>query len=114
MPALARGHGRPQIGTMEKVAALWRGDLALGDAFWNWAVVGGLIVNVLTSILLLVLVTLDHVVLALVVGKGLSLPYNLLAVVGVWRAAATYRGPPYRADLARGTVVAMMVVLSVI
>ncbi len=92
--------------------SLWRGDLALGDAFWNWAVIGGLIVNLSTSIALLILVSFDLVWLGLIVGKGLSLPYNLLAFVGVWRSATQYGGPAFHADLARVTTLALMIVLS--
>lgn len=99
---------------MEQIKALWRGKVALGEAFWTWAVFGGLMVNVLTGILLLVLIMWDQVLLALIFGKGLSLPYNLLALVGVWRAAAVYVGPAFHADLARGTVLVMMIILSVI
>lgn len=99
---------------MEQIKALWRGKVALGDAFWTWAVFGGLMVNVSTAILLLVLIMWDQVLLALIFGKGLSLPYNILALVGVWRAAAVYDGPGFHADLARGTVLVMMIILSVI
>lgn len=99
---------------MEQVKALWRGEIALGDAFWTWAVFGGLMVNVSTGLLLLVLIMLDQVWLALIIGKGLSLPFNLLVVVGVWRAAVRYDGPGFQADLARGTVLVMMIILSVI
>jgi len=98
---------------MEQVSALWRGKVALGEAFWTWAVFGGLMVNVSTSLLLLVLVMLDQLWLALIIGKGLSLPYNLVVVVGVWRAAAVYEGRGFHADLARGTVLVMMIILSV-
>ena len=97
---------------MEKLKSLWRGDLALGDAFWNWAVIGGLMVNLSTSIALLILVSFDLVWQALIMGKGLSLPYNAMALVGVWRSAARYGGPAYHADLARGTGLALMAVLS--
>jgi hypothetical protein len=98
---------------MEQIKALWRGKVALGEAFWTWAVFGGLMVNLSTSLLLLVLVMLDQLWLALIIGKGLSLPYNLVVVIGVWRAAAVYEGPGFHADLARGTVLVMMIILSV-
>lgn len=97
---------------METLKALWRGDLSLGSAFWTWTVLGGLLVNVTTSILFLTLMTLDRPVPALVLGYGCSLPYNLAAVVGVWRSAARYRGPQHHADLARGASVILMLVLS--
>jgi hypothetical protein len=51
--------------------------------------------------------------LALFVGSGLSVPYNLLAVVGVWRSAAHHDGPAGHAELARIVVVVVMLLLSV-
>lgn len=90
----------------------WRGDLALGDAFWTGAVLIGLAVNVTTSLLFLALITQDMPWLALIAGYGISLPYNALAVVGVWRAAARHDGPPLQAELARGATIALMAVLS--
>lgn len=86
---------------MGTLGRLWRGELALADAFWNWAVIGGLAVNVTTSLGFLALLTAGQTIAALVVGYGLSVPYNILAAVGVWRSAARYAGPPRHAQLAR-------------
>lgn len=97
---------------MDRVGKLWRGDLPLGDAFWNWAVLGGLIVNVSTSLIFLWLITIDQPLAALVVGYGLSLPFNAVATIGVWRAAARHDGPAIQADLARGVVLLWMAGLS--
>ncbi|WOH53538.1 hypothetical protein [Bradyrhizobium sp. sBnM-33] len=99
---------------MNALRRLWKGDLPLRQAFWNWAVAGGIAVNVLTSILFLALIMGDHIVAAFVVGYVFSLPYNIIATVGVWRSAARYEGERPWADLARiGTVVGM-ILLSVI
>lgn len=97
---------------MEKLTALWQGDLSLGDAFWTWAVMTGLVVNVTTSILFAVLIMNDLPVPALLVGYGVSVPYNIVAVVGVWRSAARHEGPGLQAELARWTSVILMTVLS--
>jgi hypothetical protein len=97
---------------MEKLKALWRGDLSLGDAFWTWAVMTGLVVNVTTSILFAVLIMNDLPVPALLVGYGVSVPYNIVAVVGVWRSAARHEGPGLQAALARWASVILMTVLS--
>jgi len=97
---------------MRKLQTLWRGDLHLGDAFWTWALFGGLIVNVITSILFLVLISHDMLWLALIVGKGFSLPYNLVTFVGVWRSAAQYVGPSFHADFARVALIILMTGLS--
>ncbi|MEQ8345429.1 MAG: hypothetical protein RIB84_28780 [Sneathiellaceae bacterium] len=97
---------------MAKLLALWKGDLPLRDGFWIWTVFGGLLVNISTSIAFLALITAELPWPALIVGYGLSVPYNVVAVVGVWRSAARHGGPPRQADLARGASLALMVVLS--
>lgn len=98
---------------MAQFKSLWRGDLRLGIAFWNWAVLGALLINVSTSILFLVLLTADHPWPALIVGYGLSIPYNIVALVGVWRSAARHDGPKLHADLARGTSLIVLTILSI-
>ncbi len=84
------------------------------DAFWTWAVGGGLAVNLASILALLALLTQGWPVAALVAGHGLSLPYNLLATVGVWRAAARYPGPPHWAGAARVVTLVGMAVLSLV
>jgi hypothetical protein len=98
---------------MGKLQALWQGRVPLGEAFWTWALGVGLVVNVATSLAFLGLVTLEMPVIALAVGYGVSLPYNALALVGVWRAAARHEGEALHAELARGVTLALMVILSV-
>lgn len=97
---------------MKRIKALWSGDLALAEAFWTWTVLVGLLVNLSTSALFLILLTLDLTWAALLVGYGLSVPYNVVAVVGVWRSAACHEGPRVQADLARGASLVLMAVLS--
>lgn len=92
---------------------LWRGELPLPVAFWTWAVAGGLAVNVTTSLAFLILIAHDQPIAALIVGYALSVPYNILATVGVWRAAAHYAGPQHWAQAARLVTVVGMAVLSV-
>jgi hypothetical protein len=97
---------------MTNLIALWRGELPLLEAFWTWAVTVGLLVNIVTSVLFLVLIMQDLAWAALLIGYGLSLPYNFVATVGVWRAAVRYDGPAIHADLARGATVLLMAALS--
>ncbi len=97
---------------MNKLRDLWNGELPLPDAFWNWAVIGGLIVNVFSSLLFLVFITLDQLVLALIAGYLPSVPYNFLVCVGVWRSAARFDGERQWADLARLVTVGGMLLLS--
>jgi hypothetical protein len=97
---------------MTAILRLWRGELPLPTAFWNWAVIGGFAVNAATSLFFLVLVMQDQPLVAFVVGYALSLPYNLLATVGVWRSAARYDGDARLASAAQIATVAMMLLLS--
>jgi hypothetical protein len=98
---------------MSTLRRLWQGDLPLSQVFWNWAVAGGITVNVLTSILFLVLIMGDRVIAAFVAGYALSVPYNIVVSVGVWRSAGRYEGKRRWADLARIVTVAGMVLFSV-
>jgi hypothetical protein len=97
---------------MRALHRLWRGELPLGEAFWSYAVLGGLAVNAVTSLLLLALIAADQPLAALAVGYGLSLPYNLVALVGVWRSAGRHEGAPLRANLIRIVTLAGMILLS--
>lgn len=99
---------------MTRLRALWSGHLPLGEAFWTYAVGGGLAVNLITSLLLLTLVSADRPLAALLVGYVPSVPYNVVALIGVWRSAARYQGERIHADLARIVTLVGMVLLSVI
>ncbi len=98
---------------MKHMILLYRGDLPLEDAFWKWAVVGGLIVNLVSSVLFLFLIIADHPISALIVGYAFSVPYNFIVSVGVWRSADRYGGERRWAELARLATVVGMIVLSV-
>lgn len=98
---------------MKRFVLMWRGELALDDAFWNWAVFGGLIVNVTSSAAFLFLIVADRHAAAAIVGYVFSVPYNIAVVVGVWRSAARFDGDQRRADLARIATLVGMVIFSV-
>lgn len=91
---------------------LWAGDVPLGQAFWSWAVGGGLLVNVATSLAFLALVMNDRLIAAFLVGYGCSIPYNIVVLVGVWRAADRYGGHPALATAARIAAAVGMLLLS--
>ena len=93
---------------MTKLLALWSGKLALHEAFWAWTVTVGLFVNISTSILFLMLNLQGQALAAMLVGYGLSVPYNIVATVGVWRSAKRYGGPSLYANLARIVTVTLM------
>jgi hypothetical protein len=93
---------------------LWRGDVPLVDAIWNWAIFGAIGVNLATTGLFLWIVSTDRPLAALVVGYAIAVPYNILVAVGVWRSAGRYAGPPHRAEMARWGVLIWMLILSLL
>ena len=95
-----------------KLARLWKGEVPLEEAFWSYAVIGGIAVNVVTSFALLVLISMDRPIAAFLAGYGLSLPYNLVATVGVCRAAARAEPGSTRAKVYPLVTIAGMVLLS--
>jgi hypothetical protein len=98
---------------MAKLHALWSGKLSLAEAFWTWAVGVGLLVNLATSLMFLALIAADQPWAALLAGYWLSVPFNVVAAVGVWRSAGHYRGAAWYADLARLVTLVLMLALSV-
>ena len=98
---------------MRKLRSLWSGKLSLREAFWTWAISVGILVNVTTTALFLAMIAADRPWAALLFGYAFSVPYNLLAVVGVWRSAGSYQGPAGYADLARIVTIIVMLLLSV-
>jgi hypothetical protein len=99
---------------MRALIRLWRGELPLATAFWTWSVAGGLVLNAATTLAFLVLITRDQPVAALIAGYALSVPYNIVATVGVWRSAGRYPGPQHWAQAARVATVVGMGVLSIL
>ena len=92
---------------------VWNGELNLEKVFWEWAVFGGITINAASSIGFLVLVLNDHLIAAIVVGYGLSLLYNLLVTVGVWRSAERFSGERRWADYAKAATIIGMTLLSI-
>lgn len=55
----------------------------------------------------------DRPIAAFILSYALSVPYNILVTVGVWRSAERYTGERKWADLARIVTIADMIFLSV-
>ena len=98
---------------MNNVVRLWRGELTLQVAFWNWAVLGGVIINLVSSALFLILLLNDQLIAAFIIGYGFSLPYNILVFVGVWRSAEHYTGDQRWAEMAKIATAIGIVLLSI-
>jgi hypothetical protein len=96
-----------------QLGRLWRGELALDNAFWNWAVIGGLAVNLTSSALFLFLIIGEQTLVAVIAGYIFSVPYNIFVSVGVWRSAERYTGERKWAELAQIVTLVGMVLLTV-
>jgi len=92
------------------VLRLWRGEEPLARAFWDWGIIGGLVVNMTTSFAFWILLTEDHLVPAYVIGYGLSNAYNLLIGVGIWRSVAREVADRKRARRIRLVTLALLAV----
>ena len=97
---------------MRKLRALWSGELPLGEAFWTFAIGIAVVLNLSTTVLFMALATLDRPWPELLGAYLLSVPYNIVALVGVWRSAARYQGRPLHAALARIVALVALVLLS--
>ena len=97
---------------MNELQRLWYGEMPLERAFWVYAVVVGLPINIVTSVLFLILVTADWPLAALAAGYGLSVPYNIVVTLAVLRAAKRYEGDRDWANLARIVTVVGMIILT--
>lgn len=98
---------------MQPLSRLWHGEQTLESAFWTWAVVGGLLINLSSSGLFLALIMAEQPLAAVLAGYAYSVPYNIVVTVGVWRSAARYDGDPRWAETARIVTLVGAVLLSV-
>jgi hypothetical protein len=86
--------------------ALWKGQLPLARAFWEYAVFYVALANLCaTAASLGALAAGLPGALAIAIFL-LPVPYVVVAVVGVWRSADAYSGPQHWATLARIAAVA--------
>lgn len=90
---------------MAHLAALWKGDVPLGQAFWGYAIVYGTIANVVATAAAIAAVAAS-LPDALAIGLFLvPIPYILTAIIGVVRSADRYQGPPMWASMAKVAVI---------
>ena len=86
------------------LTALWRGELPLRRAFWDFAILYGVLVNLAATGGYLGLLSAGvHPAIGLAVYFA-PLPYNVAVFVGVWRSADRYSGPAHWADAARAAI----------
>ncbi|MBT4486312.1 MAG: hypothetical protein HN732_19275 [Rhodospirillaceae bacterium] len=80
---------------------LWDGRRPLEETFWLYAVVYGLLLNLVTSLLFLAMLANEANTALLALTFVTPIPYNIFVVVAVWRSADSFAGPGKWADLAR-------------
>jgi hypothetical protein len=89
-----------------RLLQLWRGELPLANAFWDWAIIYGTILNLLSTVAAFAILAAKWPALLALAVHFAPIPYNAAAVVGVWRSADRYRGPSHWAMFARIAVLA--------
>lgn len=88
------------------VRRLWAGEVPLARAFWDYGIIGGTVLNALTTIAAMTLLAVGGMEAAALAVFVLPIPYNLLIVIAVWRSASAYGGRPLWAGIARVAIIA--------
>ena len=97
---------------MRHIVRLWTGDVPLRESFWHYAILYGLLVNLVTSLIFLTLLINEANAILLIFAYAIPVPYNFIIAVAVWRSADRYPGPKEHANLARLVTVIWMVMLT--
>ena len=84
---------------------MWRGEIGLARAFWEYAIVAGTLVHLVTTGLAYGAFVAGAPLWLAAAIFFLAAPYTVLVTVGVWRSAEHYRGPAKWAHAARIGVV---------
>jgi hypothetical protein len=87
------------------VTRLWKGEMGLGRSFWEFGVLYGTLIHLVSTGLAFAMIAADLPAWLAVVIFFLPAPYTVLIVVAVWRSADRYQGPAERVPLARIAVV---------
>lgn len=99
---------------MEVLRRLWSGEMPLEEAFWTYAVIGGIAVNLVANVAFFILLAFDYLVTAFSIGYGFATAYNLFVTVGVWRSAGRPEVAPRRATVYRTITVIGMTLVSLV
>jgi hypothetical protein len=93
---------------------LWAGRMRLSRAFWGYAVLGGILVNVYATFAAFAVVAAGGSAALALFFHLSALPWIALTLVGVWRSAGAADVPRERAALARTGIVLWSMLLAVI
>jgi hypothetical protein len=75
-----------------RILALWHGEVSLSEAFWTVTVLYGTLINLIGTGLMFAALLASLPSLIAVAMHLLPLPYNILALMAVWRSANSYKG----------------------
>lgn len=78
---------------MGTAGKLWRGKLPLSRAFWEFAVLYGLLANLVSTSATLAAVALDAPTSLVLLIHFLPAPYWIASCLGAWRSAARESSP---------------------
>lgn len=96
------------------ISRLWRGEIELRRAFWDYAIIYGSLLNLATTFAAFGAYAAGWPLPVAVAIFLLPLPYNLLQVFSVWRSAARYSGPEIWANLARIAIVVWAIIATTV
>ena len=94
------------------VRDLWTGNVPLAKAFWEYGLLYAILLNAATTLGSLALWSMGEMALGTIVHL-LPVPYAILTLVAVWRAAGKYAGDQRWAGMAR-VAIAIIVPLSIV
>lgn len=94
-----------------RIVALWLGEVSLSQAFWTVTLLYGTLINVIGTGLMFAALLAGLPSLIAISMHLLPLPYNILALIGVWRSAKAYKGPPSHAAAAQTAAVLWFILM---
>ncbi len=93
---------------------LWHGRKPLPRAFWRYTIFYGTLINLAFSVVSFGALAAGASGLTALALHLIPLPYNVFAVIAVWRSAAQYKGPAHWAQLARGAALVWAPIATII
>lgn len=99
---------------MDDLRKLWTGEMPLRQAFWEFFLLYGGIINTLALIVAFGILSADGPPAVAVAVLVLPAPYVIFSAIGAWRSAGAYQGPPHRAAAAKAATLVLAVLMIVL
>jgi hypothetical protein len=113
IPDAASGRGgagsRAGTGVLAWIARLWLGDVPLAVAFWDYAIIYGISLNLIATFTSFGLLAVDAPAWAALGVLVLPVPYNILVFAAVWRSAGRHQGAGPWAAIARIVIIVWLI-----